>query len=78
MLNGSDKLEFKREVNNSLVKEIVAFANTKGGTIIVGYDDDGKLIGLDNAKEQLENISNKLHDSIEPNIDFLVNLKLKN
>lgn len=77
MLNGSDKLEFKREVNNSLVKEVVAFANTKGGTIIVGYDDDGKLIGLDNAKEQLENISNKLHDSIEPNIDFLVNLKLK-
>lgn len=77
MLNESDKLEFKREVNNSLVKEVVAFANTKGGTIIVGYDDDGKLIGLDNAKEQLENISNKLHDSIEPNIDFLVNLKLK-
>lgn len=77
MLNESDVLEFKREVNNSIVKEVVAFANTKGGTIIVGYDDNGELVGLNNAKEELENISNKLHDSIEPNIDFLVNLKLK-
>ena len=77
MLNESDVLEFKREVNNSIVKEVVAFANTKGGTIVVGYDDNGELVGLNNAKEELENISNKLHDSIESNIDFLVNLKLK-
>ena len=45
MLNESDVLEFKREVNNSIVKEVVAFANTKGGTIIIGYDDNGELVG---------------------------------
>lgn len=76
MLKESDKLEFKREVNDSIIKEVIAFANTTGGTIIIGYDDNGVPVGLSNAKEDLEKVSNKLHDAIEPNVDFLVSLKI--
>jgi len=34
-------LEFKREFSTDIVKEIVAFANTEGGVILIGVDDDG-------------------------------------
>ena len=71
----SEVLEFKREVNDSIVKETIALANTRGGTIIIGYNDDGTVYGVENVKKELDKISNKLHDSIEPNIDFLVALK---
>ncbi|MEX2483800.1 MAG: ATP-binding protein [Brumimicrobium sp.] len=36
-------LEFKESVNSSLSKEIVAFANAKGGIILVGVDDNGSI-----------------------------------
>lgn len=72
----NETLEFKREVNDSIVKEVIALANTKGGTIIIGHNDDGSVYGIENVKKEIDKISNKLHDSIEPNIDFLVTLKI--
>ena len=42
MKQESDKLEFKREINDSLIKEVIAFCNTFGGTII---DLFGKVLG---------------------------------
>ena len=78
MFNENDKIEFKREVNDSLVKEVIAFANSNGGTIFIGYEDDGTIYGVSNARDELDKISNKLHDSIEPSVDFLVNHQIKN
>jgi DNA-directed RNA polymerase subunit F len=45
--------EFKRKVNHpdKIVKEIVAFANTNGGKLILGVDDDGTIVGLKYATE---------------------------
>lgn len=34
------KLEFKESLNNTLGKELVAFANASGGTILLGIGDD--------------------------------------
>ena len=78
MKNESNKLEFKREVNDSLIKEVIAFCNSCGGTIIIGYNDDGTICGLNNAKQDLDKISNKLHDSIEPDVSFLVSPRIEN
>jgi ATP-dependent DNA helicase RecG len=36
-------IEFKESINTGLSKEIVAFANAKGGTILIGVDDDGNI-----------------------------------
>lgn len=77
MKQESYKLEFKREINDSIVKEIIAFCNTSGGTIIVGYNDDGTICGLNNAKQELDKISNKLHDCIEPDVSFLVSPRIE-
>lgn len=47
-------LEFKRRVPQPerIAKEIVAFANTHGGRIVLGVDDDGTILGVDHASEE--------------------------
>ena len=47
-------LDFKQNLSSQLkiAKTIVAFANTEGGTIIVGVSDKGKLIGIDFEEEK--------------------------
>ncbi len=45
--------EFKRKANHpdKIMKEVVAFANTHGGKLFIGVDDDGTLAGLKYANE---------------------------
>ena len=46
----NDFLEFKRKVRfpEKIVKEIVAFANTSGGTLLLGVEDkSGNVRGID-------------------------------
>ena len=47
-------LEFKRRVPRDarIAKEVIALANTQGGRILVGVDDDGTITGLDDSSEQ--------------------------
>ncbi len=42
----SDRIELKRELIKDLDKEIIAFLNAHGGTIYIGVDDDGKVLGI--------------------------------
>ena len=50
----SSTLEFKRKVAHpeKIVREIIAFANTHGGCLLVGVDDDGTIPGLKYAEEE--------------------------
>ncbi|MDM5245912.1 MULTISPECIES: ATP-binding protein [unclassified Lysinibacillus] len=50
----SPTLEWKREVTNNIQKAVIAFANTIGGELYIGVDDDGQIIGLENAQQALE------------------------
>ncbi len=47
-------LEFKRKVAHpeKIVKEIVAFANARGGNLLIGVNDDGNLSGLKYPDEE--------------------------
>lgn len=60
-----------------MIKEVIAFCNTSGGTIIIGYDDNGNVVGIKNAKSELDKICNKLSDSIEPDISFLISPRIE-
>ena len=70
---GEDSIiEFKREMphRNSLADEIAAFANTEGGMILIGVDDNKEIIGielqkLDNVEKTVVEICN---DWIEPTV----------
>ena len=45
----SELVELKAEVVGDICKEVIAFANTKGGTIYIGVRDDGEVLGIENA-----------------------------
>lgn len=38
----SKDLEFKESVTNSFLKTVSAYANSTGGRVLFGIDDDGK------------------------------------
>ena len=63
-------IEFKRELphRNSLADEIAAFANAKGGVILIGVDNNGEIIGVDRQKlDAAEKIVVEIcQDSIDP------------
>jgi predicted HTH transcriptional regulator len=48
------QLEFKHKAAfpEKIVREMVAFANTDGGHVLIGVDDDGKIPGLKFAEEE--------------------------
>ena len=55
-------LEFKQSWHDDHLKWICGFANANGGKMIIGRQDNGKIIGLDNGKKLLEVIPNKIRD----------------
>lgn len=38
-------MEFKVRLTKNIAREMVAFANTDGGDIVIGVDDDGQMVG---------------------------------
>lgn len=55
-------VEWKAEWKEDYLKWICGFANAQGGTIYIGKDDTGEIIGLKNAKKLLTDIPNKVRD----------------
>jgi ATP-dependent DNA helicase RecG len=62
--------QFKREITNTvgLAEEIVAMANTKGGYILVGVDDNGKIVGLNNINLLNQLIANASSENVVPSV----------
>ena len=68
-------VEFKRQVTGDIAKEIIAFANASGGTIYIGIDDDGAIVGVGNADDVLLQAKNIARDAILPNLMMFVKFK---
>ncbi|RTQ47504.1 hypothetical protein EJV47_18970 [Hymenobacter gummosus] len=66
--NESRTLEFKQDLSSPerVLKAIVAFANTTGGTLVVGITDERQAIGLANAATEEERLANLIANGIEP------------
>lgn len=64
----SDIVEFKRQgtTPEKLSKEICAFANTKGGYLIIGVDDDKTIVGVKSEKSELYILEQACIFNIEP------------
>lgn len=62
--------EFKEERAHSdqLAAEIVAFANTEGGNLIVGVSDEGEIIGVTNLDKEMQRIDNICANNCEPTV----------
>jgi predicted HTH transcriptional regulator len=53
-LGEGQHLEFKKRVPGPerIAKEMIAFANTGGGRLLLGVDDDGSVVGVKDAAEE--------------------------
>lgn len=58
----SQNTEYKQSWRDEYLKWICGFANANGGTIFIGKDDEGKIVGVADAKKLLEDIPNKVRD----------------
>ena len=65
-----ERLEFKRSLSESreILETICAFANAKGGLILIGVDDNGEPVGVEVGRRTLENLENRIHSHIDPHI----------
>lgn len=59
-----EKLEEKKY--KSWLKSVSAFANTKGGKLLFGIDNDENLIGLDNVNKNADKISDIIKTKLDP------------
>ncbi|MEM7035401.1 MAG: ATP-binding protein [Bacteroidota bacterium] len=64
--------EFKRKLPEweKLIREVVAFANTEGGVVLIGVDDDGSLPGTRDPREIEEVLELKLPTYARPAPEF--------
>jgi len=53
-------IEYKSSWHDDYLKWICGFANAQGGRIYIGKNDEGEVVGLDNCKELLDEIPNKI------------------
>lgn len=69
--------EFKRKFSTpeKIAREMIAFANTKGGYLIIGVDDDKEIVGVESEKTESELILDAAQNYCEPplriNIDYV-------
>lgn len=60
----SQNIEYKVQWRDEYLKWICGFANAQGGKIFIGIDDDGKVVGVNDAKKLMEDIPNKACDTM--------------
>lgn len=68
----NERTEFKREFTDNILKTVVAFANTDGGKILIGVDDNGELIGIKDIDYCYTRITNSVRDNISPDVTMFV------
>ena len=60
----SQNIEWKESWRDEYLKWICGFANAQGGKIYIGCNDDGDIVGVENSKKLLEDIPNKITQSL--------------
>ncbi|MBR1867854.1 MAG: putative DNA binding domain-containing protein [Clostridia bacterium] len=68
----NDIIEFKRQFVNDLNKEVIAFANTNGGEIFIGIDDDGTIVGSTDIEAVELQCVNHILNTIKPDVSMFV------
>lgn len=70
-------IEYKLQMTDDIYKEVIAFANTEGGIIYIGIDDNGNPIGVDDVDGTYTRLTNGIRDAIQPDVTMFVRYSLK-
>jgi len=68
------QVEFKRKfsTHDKIAREMIAFANTKGGYVLFGIDDDKKIVGVESEKETTELVKDAALNYCEPSLKYSI------
>jgi hypothetical protein len=64
-------LEFKSSFaeDNEAIESLCAFANARGGTVLFGVSNEGKIIGVTIGKNTIEQFTNKIRSQTQPPVN---------
>ena len=65
-------VEFKCQYVDDIKYAVLAFANTDGGKIYIGINDDGSIQGVDNPDTVMLQAMNMIRDAIRPDVTVSV------
>jgi ATP-dependent DNA helicase RecG len=60
----SQNIEYKESWRDEYLKWLCGFANARGGTIYIGVDDAGNVVGVKDVKKLMEDIPNKIQSGL--------------
>lgn len=60
--------EFKREYIDDIKNTVVAFANTDGGKVYIGINDDGSVKGVEDTDGTMLRVANMIRDVVRPDV----------
>ncbi|HOI25707.1 MAG TPA: putative DNA binding domain-containing protein [Caldisericia bacterium] len=64
--------EWKREYTEEVKKTIIAFANSQGGTLYIGVNNDGSIHGISDIDKLMCQISNSIREAVKPDLTMFV------
>lgn len=70
LLKERETVELKASLflTKEILQSVSAFANTKGGKILFGVNDSGKVLSVQIGKGTLENLANRISQETEPEV----------
>ena len=60
----SQNVEYKESWRDEYLKWLCGFANAQGGTMYIGVNDSGNIVGVKNIKKLMEDIPNKIQSGL--------------
>lgn len=73
----TQNIEYKQSWRDEYLKWICGFANSSGGSIFIGKDDNGNVVGVADAKKLLQDIPNKVRDTLGILVDVNLHTTLQ-
>lgn len=64
--------EFKREYMDDIKYAVIAFANTDGGKIYIGMNDDGTARGVEDVDGTMLRVTNMIRDAVRPDVTMFM------
>ena len=76
MIEGKN-VEFKREYMDDIKYAVIAFANTNGGNLYIGINDDGTIYGVDNVDDTMLRLTNMIRDIVRPDVTMFTDYSVE-
>jgi ATP-dependent DNA helicase RecG len=77
MLPESKSIQYKREYTEDIKKTVIAFANTDGGRIYIGVEDDGSVSGVFKPEAVALQVNNAIRDSVRPDVTLFTEIAIE-